>query len=227
MIPSYCPNCGNLFQSRAFHFSGNVGQVTLQGNRETCPRCGRWANIADGVFEITHGALRLIQGSRATQDMLDRFAEMLQQANDGKLSPSDLEERAADLKPELGQAVAEMRRGSGTLWSAAVLVVLTALTGCKVNLNADVDLNRLVDQAVEIATGEPLQSSLPQSGGKGPKSKQDNEGSNGSKEHKVTEKEMSGTSSAKPQVARKVKKKRSKVKQHQIPSSRARWAPCK
>ncbi|MCV0395900.1 MAG: zinc ribbon domain-containing protein [Rhizobiaceae bacterium] len=148
-IPVYCPHCGNLFASRAIRISGNVRNLTLKGCRETCPRCGQMATMVNGVFDAADGVLTEIKASNFARPVLEEFAALLARTQLQQVSQGDLETQAAEIDPKLGKLVAAMGgKGIGVL-GAVLLVIMIVLQRCNFNLDVAVDMNRLVDQAVE------------------------------------------------------------------------------
>lgn len=72
-IPASCPSCGGLFASRGIQLGPGVKNVTLSGNREECPFCGAWADIADGVFDVIDGILSIVSAPDITQQKLSAW----------------------------------------------------------------------------------------------------------------------------------------------------------
>ena len=147
-IPVYCPNCGAIFKSRLVAAS-SVRNLTFGGNRETCIQCGEMANIVDGVFDVSENALKLLQGPQITVDVLRAFSELLERAHQNMITPDELQTEAEKLGPELGKAVAEIRKRPALL-TVASLLLITALQNCDFNLEMKVDLNQLLNQAFAI-----------------------------------------------------------------------------
>jgi hypothetical protein len=152
-VPVYCPHCGALFSSRAFHFGGNVRNLRLEGNRETCVNCGQLANIVDGTFDISEGVLSLISGPQFTRDVLKAFAELVQRAVNREITPAELQEQAEAIDPELGRAVSKVRASSPYALAILVMIMLT-LKNCNFNIDAKVDVNKLWDQWTAAAQEE-------------------------------------------------------------------------
>jgi hypothetical protein len=134
-----------LFASRVFGTSGGVVGLTLRGNKESCPYCGHLADMADGVFDFTEGALRLVAGPDVTRDMLQRFGELIAKAYEVKMEPSAIEEAADLIDPKLGEAVRRAREGAVPFW-VVMIVMLYLLTKCELNLNVNLDVNQLISQ---------------------------------------------------------------------------------
>ena len=155
-IPVHCPHCGAIFRSRGLSIfespafaESSVQRVTLGGNRETCINCGKMANIVDGVFDASENALKLLQGPQITVDVLRAFSELLERAHENTITPDELQTEAEKLNPELGKAVAEIRKRPDFLIVATVLLI-AAVRSCDFSLETKVDLNQLLDQAFAI-----------------------------------------------------------------------------
>ncbi|MER8373357.1 hypothetical protein [Mesorhizobium sp. M1406] len=157
-IPVYCPNCGNLFASRAISIRGDVRNLVLEGNTESCPRCGRMASIIEGKFDVVDGVLQMLKGSQLSTAMLKQFVSVLKQAQRDEISTDDLIARTQEINPDLGKAIAPLRGRKKSAIAVTVMIIIAALQSCNFNLSASVDLNQLVDQAVEIleTTEQPM-----------------------------------------------------------------------
>jgi hypothetical protein len=77
MILVFCPR-GHIFESRAFHFGGNAINITLSGNRESCPVCGAMANIMDGTFDIIDGVTHVLSAPHWTLERLHSLRAVLE-----------------------------------------------------------------------------------------------------------------------------------------------------
>ncbi len=145
VIPVYCKSCGTLFASRAFKISGNVRNLHLSGNRETCPVCLSMADIVDGTFDATDGVLSMISGPTLTKEILERFTTLVGRAAQKEISLDVLKKEATDLDPALGEAVAQIVAKSPSALVILLLVTLM-LKSCHVSVDAKIDLNQLWDQ---------------------------------------------------------------------------------
>ncbi|WP_394891157.1 hypothetical protein ACG873_07545 [Mesorhizobium sp. AaZ16] len=156
-IPAYCEHCGNLFASRLISIQGNVRSLRLSNNKETCPRCGKMASTIDGVFDTADGVMRMLQGPQFSADMLRQFTDLLDKAHVDRLSGDELYQQAAAINPELGKAIAPLRGKSTSVLGIILLIIIAALQSCDFKLEAKVDINQLVDQAVDYLerTEEP------------------------------------------------------------------------
>jgi hypothetical protein len=156
-IPVYCPNCGALFASRAFHIE-NARNITLIGNRETCVNCGKLANIADGVFDATNSVLTLISGPQFTADLMKAFSVLVEQVARKEITEDQFEEKAAALDPKLGEVVSQVKKSSG--WSVPALIfLLFAIKQCNFDISASVDINQLWNQMTQPTVEQSITQS--------------------------------------------------------------------
>lgn len=148
IFPAYCPECGNVFQSRAINLP-NMAGLTLSGNRERCPQCGGWAHIADAHVDAATGLLTEIQGGRFSQDQLEALVRIISGAS--TKSVNEIESAVADIHPDLGKAFSRLNNKGIGLGFILVLIML-AIKQCSFNMNVDVDVNRLMDQVLNTVT---------------------------------------------------------------------------
>jgi hypothetical protein len=143
-LPGYCPHCGTLFIGRQIMVD-NLWECTLTDIHENCPNCGRRADILDGVYNVYGNTIELVSGPQFTRDALKTLAELIERAARQEITEDELQEAATAIDPQLGQAVAQIRRQ--TKWPIAVLILLMlTLQRCNFNVNVDLDINRLWDQ---------------------------------------------------------------------------------
>jgi hypothetical protein len=156
-VPTYCSHCGAI--SLVGGIIGGSGPATTRvvNKRTTCPNCGRGAKIADGVYELAEDVLRLLQSPQITRDLLKAFGQLLDQARLARTSGDELQQKAENLDPKLGEAVALMRKKGSSFLPVVLFVTVAALQGCDFNLDVQMDLNRLVDQAVATVATQPQQ----------------------------------------------------------------------
>ncbi len=146
MIIASCSHCGAIFQSRAFRIQGAIN-LTLSGNKETCPNCGKLADIADGVFDITAQAIRIVSAPDLTREKYARFLALLRQSQKRGVPPDQLEQEASAIDERFGEAVSLAR--SGPAWIILVLLILW-LKSCTTDMQVTLDVNELFDQISNI-----------------------------------------------------------------------------
>jgi hypothetical protein len=127
-LPVFCPNCGAVFASRAFHFE-DATNVTLVGNKESCPNCGAMAEIPDGVFNFVGDTITVLSAPGRTHDQLRRFQEILREARDTRASPADVADAIRRDAPDLAPFVAGLLipKTAGEFY-ALLTLILTVIT---------------------------------------------------------------------------------------------------
>lgn len=154
-IPAYCPHCGVLFPSLVeLGGGGGGGGAVLVGNKETCINCGQMADILDGMFNAVGDVLELISGPQFTRDILQALAELLEKAKQNQITVDELERAATEIDPELGAAVAAIKK-TKSLQVGVFILLLFALRQCDFNFDAKVDINELWDQFQRPAIEQP------------------------------------------------------------------------
>lgn len=143
IIPVACPNCGALFASRGIQISGNVRNLTLSGNKETCPFCGGWANIADGIFNVADNIISVVTAPNITRQMLVAFSVAVKKAYVEKKPPEDLANEVGKIEPSFGDVVRKSG-GDTKLYVVVLLLILAAIRTC--NLDMKLDVNNLIEQ---------------------------------------------------------------------------------
>lgn len=156
--PAHCSHCGEVFLSRQFNFEMSI-DATLDGCSETCPRCGKMADVLDGTYDFVGNAITIRKASPRTVEILTALQEAARAAQAGKSK----DEVLAPLKkqsPELAKAGETVVAKRGMAILAAALIV--CLQSCKVDVHATIDLNRFIDQMYAIARGNDPPSHTPE-----------------------------------------------------------------
>lgn len=52
-------------------------KLVLEGNLETCPRCGKMAEGADGTFKVADDTIEVLAAPELTRERLARLSEIL------------------------------------------------------------------------------------------------------------------------------------------------------
>lgn len=160
-IPASCPNCGALFASRAFNISGNVGTLTLIGNKETCPFCGGWADIVDGVFTIANNVISVVSAPNITKQKLYAFERAVRAAYEAKTEPEHLAKEVEKIDPSFGQVVRNNIGKNKNLYAATLLICLAAIKSCSVDVEVKLDANRLIEQLTNAPPAATMSHSKP------------------------------------------------------------------
>ena len=135
--PALCGSCGHLFESM-------LGGGLLIGNRQTCPRCGQYARIADGEFQQIGGEIHMISGShqdRANLNRLKKLRNVAVKAKSEKIAAHEILAEVADIDPDLARRIAKI--GNKRAWLIIALLFFF-VRSCE--LNVSLDLNKAVEQ---------------------------------------------------------------------------------
>ena len=119
--PAVCTECELIFDSPIHLGAGTT--ATLTGNLVTCPRCGTYATIANGYYEIVGGP----DGLSARIHGLERAnAEEVYRLLTSTATPNELEQAAASLNDSPGgRSVASiLRAAKNSAWVRSVCIVL-------------------------------------------------------------------------------------------------------
>ena len=98
-VPAACMSCGAIFSMR-LPFGGT--QVRLESNVTNCPNCGRWAQVADGLFQFTRDGLTVISAPDVTHEMLAALRGVLRRAYEQDLPVEEIKRQAEAISPAFG-----------------------------------------------------------------------------------------------------------------------------
>lgn len=146
-IPAFCSHCGLVFPARGIAIVGGATNLTLRGNIETCPRCGQWAELPEGTFNISDNTLEVLSASDLTRERLHGLAEALDRAR--KNPKADASESLERESP----AVAALYRGLSPKARHALILFLWAV----VQIIASTELGHLTSDS---ATTEELRQDV-------------------------------------------------------------------
>jgi hypothetical protein len=89
------------FEGRGIGVGGNVQNLVLENNYESCPRCGGAARIVEGEFNIRDGVFEVLRSTRLNRDLLQRFAVVAKQAQEGSIPMEQAASQIAEESPAL------------------------------------------------------------------------------------------------------------------------------
>jgi hypothetical protein len=166
-FPAFCPNCGLIFQSRMLSIVGGTQRLTLSGNRETCPRCGAWAELPDGTFNVIGDTIEVLGATELTRERLSRLQAILKDAEAGRISADEaaraVAEQVPSVAPLLERYGQQMQRALFIFLLAVVQILAgQALAEARDDSATRDDVRRAVAEAVQQA----------ESGGSGRSAKQ-------------------------------------------------------
>ncbi|WP_234033060.1 hypothetical protein [Erythrobacter rubeus] len=82
--------------------------VSLSGCEETCPRCGAWADIVAGTFDVTggpHPTFTQTAGEPVDPELFTRLGIILVNAKLDNLKPAEVVEKVGPLSPGLARSL--------------------------------------------------------------------------------------------------------------------------
>lgn len=155
-FPAFCAHCGLIFESRLIGFGegARVEKLTLEGNLETCPRCGKWAELPEGTFNIVGETIQVLSASQLTRERLQRLAAILERARTGEISEAAarqaVEDEAPAFRPIMERFGPRMRKA----WVFLLLAIFNALIAQGIaELRDDAatraDLERTIEEVLE------------------------------------------------------------------------------
>lgn len=151
-IPALCSSCGTLFASRVLRIQNGVKNTTLLGNKETCPKCGKLANIADGIFDVANNILSIVTAPNITREMLEALGGVVKKAYEQKKSSEELENEIKKIDPSFGGIIQKFGANKPIL-SFVFVVILILAKSCHFNadykLDMKLDVNELLNQVIQ------------------------------------------------------------------------------
>jgi hypothetical protein len=129
VAPARCLRCGLQFQGSGIRIDGDVQDLTLGPNTETCPRCGGRAQIVEGVFNVQAGGFEMVSGPDWSWDLIENLRLGLRRIVDEE--PADPVRELAKVDATFAKDVKQATRG---LTRRQKLAVMGALWGA---LNTD------------------------------------------------------------------------------------------
>lgn len=128
-LPVHCDNCGLDFEGRGIAIAGNVENLTLRGNRESCPRCGAMAHIVEGTYNVRDGVLQALSATPLDRALLERLMPIVQRAQAGEIPPEEAGAEIGYLSPELASAFARVPPRLRAAFVQLLILVLGIIGG--------------------------------------------------------------------------------------------------
>jgi hypothetical protein len=154
-LPAKCTRCGHVFPS-AIKMGDAARNNSVTNCRQNCPRCGGVAQVADGTFSVSGGALVLDHGPASSRAMMERLYGVARRAKEEDLTAREIIAEVAEINPGLAKKLE--KKGL----PAFVLLIFLFLFVRHFDVHVDVDLNKLIDQAYHIAQGQDPEQHLEQ-----------------------------------------------------------------
>jgi len=158
IIPAHCLSCGAIFQSRLISVSGNVTNLKLSGNIESCPYCGSMAKTAEGIFSITNNVLNIISSPEITKQMLHNFSSIVRNAYNDEIDVKTLIVEANKINPELGDLI--KKEQSNLFFRSLLFMLIVILPSCSIDVNVSLDINQLIEQMTNTPPSKIVSKSL-------------------------------------------------------------------
>ncbi|MCC8256646.1 SEC-C metal-binding domain-containing protein [Vibrio campbellii] len=122
VIPAFCDNCGTPFPSGIF--AENCLQMTMTGNRSgPCPKCGGMGSVPDGVFNVLGNAIEIINAPSKTIEQLQRYAQVLDEAKEQRLSREEVKQKINEEVPEFSSVSQYLPKSRSELYAFLALIV--------------------------------------------------------------------------------------------------------
>ncbi|HHF2921145.1 TPA: SEC-C metal-binding domain-containing protein [Vibrio diabolicus] len=122
MIPAFCDNCGTPFPSGIF--VENCLQMTMTGNRSgPCPKCGGMGSVPDGVFNVLGNVIEIINAPSKTIEQLQRYAQVLDEAKEQRLSREEVKQKINEEVPEFSSVSQYLPKSRSELYAFLALIV--------------------------------------------------------------------------------------------------------
>ncbi len=124
-LPSQCPHCKTIFPSRNFDFG--TARFLAKNNVETCRECKRdGAKLADGLFDLTGEAARIISGSNLTHAMLAAINEAAKDHANDSIDDDEFIHRLENIDFGLGEIARKISSGGSNAlaWFGIALTIM-------------------------------------------------------------------------------------------------------
>ncbi|MGF1689652.1 SEC-C metal-binding domain-containing protein [Photobacterium kagoshimensis] len=122
MIPAFCDSCGTPFPSGIF--VENCLHMTMTGNRSgPCPNCGGMGSVPDGVFNIVGNAIEILNAPIRTVEQLKRYAQVLDEAKEQKLSREEVKQKIDEEVPEFSSVSQYLPKNRSELYAFLALII--------------------------------------------------------------------------------------------------------
>lgn len=139
-LPAHCPTCNIVFEAHGV-IGGNA-TVVMKGSKTRCPKCRSWADLADGTFQLGPDIVKLIEGSKWTQQQVKMIERAYRDLADQKRVTPGAIDALEKVSPELGALATEVTKKYGFGYVAVIILFLIFQP---LNINIDLDLNKIID----------------------------------------------------------------------------------
>ncbi len=159
-LPLKCGSCGTLFHNGMVGFAGG-SNVTFEDCDVECPNCGALCAMDSTIHKSGGGSFEVTGSSLATREALRSLAAIAKaarskaKAKDSSLTVEEIINEVAGVSPELAKKLKE--RGL----TVYLLILALFWIISQVSLEIKIDVNSLVDRAVEAVSGTPEAEEFP------------------------------------------------------------------
>ena len=95
----------------------------MSGNRETCPRCGKLATMAEGIFNFTNDTIEVISASKSTVEKLTQYRRLIEDLRTGTVSHSEVVSSIRNNAPELSKLIDLLPKTRNELYAFLTLLI--------------------------------------------------------------------------------------------------------
>lgn len=119
LVPAQCTRCGYTWQPNAILIE-NSTNITIENGQTNCPRCGAWARLLEGTFDVLDGAISMKSGPQWSWDLVESLRLGLKAIVEHP--PQDPLAAVEDFAPSFGARL----RGHTQGWSREQILALIA-----------------------------------------------------------------------------------------------------
>ncbi|MCZ6796741.1 MAG: hypothetical protein O7D36_02195 [Gammaproteobacteria bacterium] len=136
-----------------------VTNLLLSGDKETCPFCGNWTDIGDGVFDIADNVISVVSAPNITLNMLKALETVAKQAYRENLTPDEAIEAANAISPDFKNLLKSIPLING-FFKVGLLFILHAINRYKQNIDSisSLDVNKLISQVTGKSPTDIIQN---------------------------------------------------------------------
>jgi hypothetical protein len=159
-IPAYCTN-GHAFDSPIFEL-GEGHNFGLYDMETKCPICGAPAKFVEGQFDVSDGKLKVRSGPLITHLIVNEINRILDEAKAKSSNSTELIAEIERVSPEIAVVLKPLIKYKTPAFIIAVVYIMLNALHINLNLNAKIDLNELLAQAITKVENSPSEPSIVQ-----------------------------------------------------------------
>ncbi|WP_230373960.1 SEC-C metal-binding domain-containing protein [Vibrio cholerae] len=152
MIPAFCDSCSTPFPSGIF--VENCLNITMTGNRSgPCPNCGGMGSVPDGVFNVIGNAIEILNAPSRTIEQLKRYAQVLDEAKEQRLSREEIKQKIDNEVPEFSSISQFLPKTRSEMYAflALIISILAYLTPLMMSDNgiSEDEVENLINNSIQ------------------------------------------------------------------------------